>query len=727
MPDARTPPARPLPPPGPAAAARTGPATATQALAEGLAERLTRWAEDLGASAADAALAGRAGRALSLATSEGHVCLDLDELAEPGRDGAAWRRALLASGTVGTPEDPGARPLVLDEDGRLYLHRDHALERRLAEALARRAFAPPLVTAAAPAAHDLSTAPLSTAPDWQAVAAAMALRNRLTVVSGGPGTGKTTAVVRLLGLLLTREPDARIALAAPTGKAAARMAEALRQRAHTLPPAIREKLPRQASTLHRLLGLRPAGRGGPGGPRPSTVAPLSVDLLVIDEASMLDLALAARVLDALPPDARLVLLGDQDQLAAVESGAVFAELSADPRLSPAGRAALAAACGLAPQALQPPGARAPGVLRDCVVWFDRNHRFAADSPIGRLARQIRVGDAVGALDSLGVRLLGPAPDVRPAEPVAAGPGPAAPTGDRLGAASAGSGPAGAAHAATADPARQALHWRDDDGPSLAPVHLAELAQGFAPYLGAVRAALRPASDAGAAALDAEALLRAFDQRRVLCALRVGPRGATALDRWLDARARAALVPRGTAFARDAADGRGAPAGDDGMAGAWYPGRPVMVLRNDPLLGLFNGDIGIAWPMARPADAARQAAAGDAPADEGPPAYAVWFADPEAGVRAVPTVRLPEHTGAWALTIHQSQGSEFDAVDVVLPPGPHRVLTRELLYTAVTRARHAVRLFGSAEAVDRAVQSPTRRRSGLRARLQAWARAHGHGG
>ena len=626
-------PTTPSRPPGAAAAPRVDPA---ELLADGFARQARRWSLAQGADATTAALAARAAHALSLATSKGHVCIELDQLATDARaaDVAAWRTALQASGIVGTPAAPGAFPLLLDAGDRLYLQRDFQRERRLAERIVAALRRPPHPLAAGVSPPSPSTPPGEV--DAAALASALALRGRLTIVSGGPGTGKTTAVVRLLGQLLALHPDCRIALAAPTGKAAARMSEAIRQRAADLPPHLRLRLPAAASTLHRLLGVSPAARGGPGeGFLHHAGRPLPIDLLVIDEASMLDLALAVRVLEAVPPDARIVLLGDQDQLAAVESGAVFAELSADPGLSPACLADLARACAVEPALIEPPAPRAASGLRDAVVWFQRNHRFAADSGIGRLARDIRRGDVAAALDGLG-----------------------AATGD-------------------APP----LRWLRDAHPAPAEATQARLADGYAPYVAALQA-----HAAGQA--DPAAVIAAWDRYRVLCALRAGPRGVAAMNRRLTAWARAQL----------------GPAIDTDPRSPWYPGRPVMVLRNDPLLRLFNGDVGIALPR------------------EGG-GLEVWFGDGAEGLRAVAPVRLPEHDDAWAMTVHQSQGSEFDAVGVLLPAEPHRVLSRELLYTAVTRARRQVTLAGSAAVLAAAIAAPTRRRSGLTARLrEALARA-----
>ena len=735
----RTAAGRPQGEPGSAAAAPRLPADeATRALAEGLAAHVAQWARALGADAAAQRAAAAAAHALSLATSQGHVCLPLDELGawpgppasrsapEAATGAGALRAALLRSRVVATWPAAGrqALPLVLDGDGRLYLHRHFELERRLALRLARAAAAG-AATTPGPAAlrrlRELFPPPAAgAAPDRQALAVALALRRPLVVVSGGPGTGKTTTLVALLSCLLADRPDLRVALAAPTGKAAARMTQALAERTAGWPPEWQAVLPRQAGTVHRLLGARPQGPW-----RHHAGHPLPLDLLVVDEASMLDLALATRLLCAVPEGARIVLLGDKDQLAAVEAGAVFAEIGADPRLGGPLRAALAADLGLPPQALQElqemqqpqdaapplpgsaaaqpagaaaeslpgdaaglaaedqvataaagPGAasaaaagaaqRAAPALPDACVWFTRNHRFAAGSGIGRLALAVRDGQAGAALQAL----------------------------------------------RSADPA---LRWRPDAAAQPAAATWAALEQGHEPYaqaVGAWLAGARPRSAApqapGAAAAataagagSPAALFAALDGLRVLCPLREGPRGVAAADARLAAWLRRRLA------AQDL---------DTGPAGSpWFPGRPVMVLRNDAALGVSNGDVGIALPD--------PAAAGAAGASD-PAALLVWFPDGRGGWRRIAPARLPPHQGGFALTVHKAQGSEFGAVALLLPQRAAPVLTRELVYTAVTRARRHVLVVGGAEVLAAAIATPTRRRSGLAARLRELAATAG---
>jgi exodeoxyribonuclease V alpha subunit len=347
--------------------------------------------------AGDAVLAAAA--LCCAALGNGDVCLSLPRLAGtapwPEHDFrlpalAVWTAELQASALVGAPGD--FAPLILDGE-RLYLARYHAYEVQLATQLLRRAALNPAVDETR---LGESLARLfafnQQQPDWQRIAAAQAVRRQVTVISGGPGTGKTTTVVRLLAALLEQPGGERLAigLAAPTGKAAARMAEAIRKAKADLPLAadLKELLPEEARTLHRLLGSRgdsPAVRHHAGNP-------LALDVLVVDEASMVDLALMAKLLDALPPQARLILLGDKDQLCAVEAGAVFAELCEGRGFDARAARQIEQLTGQQIAVSQP-----TSQLGDAVVLLSHSHRFAGDSGIGELARRINAGDAPGTL------------------------------------------------------------------------------------------------------------------------------------------------------------------------------------------------------------------------------------------------------------------------------------------------------------------------------------------
>lgn len=350
---------------------------------------------------------------LCMALDKGDVCLPLARLAgqRPWPDHgfslpplAEWQAQLEASPLVGGDGD--FTPLIL-EHGRLYLARYQAYERQLAEQLLQRAADLPEVDEARLsesltrlfAFNSLSQAGQQQ-PDWQRLAAAQAVRRKLAVISGGPGTGKTTTVVRLLAALL-EQPGCEhpggaplaIGLAAPTGKAAARMAEAIRNAKAELPvsEAIKAALPDEALTLHRLLG----SRGDSPQVRHHAANPLALDVLVVDEASMVDLALMAKLLDALPPTARLILLGDKDQLCAVEAGAVFAELCDGRGFDAQAANELQRITGQ-----QVPVSQPNSQLGDAVVLLTHSHRFAGDSGIGELARRINGGDVSGTLNLL---------------------------------------------------------------------------------------------------------------------------------------------------------------------------------------------------------------------------------------------------------------------------------------------------------------------------------------
>ncbi|MCU9958498.1 AAA family ATPase, partial [Burkholderia sp. BKH01] len=700
--------------------------------------------------------AARAAFATSRATAGGHVCVALGALAqryeEPLDD---IRAALAASGVVafGTLARGDERPLIVDRHDHLYLSRYFDYERRLAEALVAQAGVAVPDDGLSPDRLRDNLAryfgPATGEVDWQRVAAIVALTGRVTIVSGGPGTGKTTTVVGVLACLLDAHPGLRIALAAPTGKAAQRMQEALHARAGDLPPELAARLPDTSYTLHRLLG-----GGGAAGFRHHRDNPLPYDLIVVDEASMIDVALAAHLLDALAPGARLVLLGDKDQLAAVEAGAVFAELSARPAFTAAARTRIAQALGVdeaafvaalpvpdeaaaAVPAANPVSAAAPAQAEasasvSAAASRKRASRPRADARQASLFDDEPRDDAVAAADVAPPPSAGPAltdagdtgdaggasawieadelawldavelppfdagdaalasvMSPLPGEATPATPAPApladcvvwlernyrfgldSPIG-RLSLAIRRGDVQAALDALPADDAA-AASFHDDAGESLASSTVERLARRFGAYLDALRDAL------AAPVPDPLPLFDALNRFRILCATRSGSRGAEHVNALVAAHVRhAARVPLA-------------------VGAHWFTGRPIMVTRNDYALGLFNGDIGIALPDAHGV-------------------LRVWFRRADGTARAVSPAALPPHETAFALTVHKSQGSEFDEAALVLPASFGRVLTRELVYTAVTRARTRVQVIGPRRVLAQAVATRTQRDSGLAARV-----------
>ena len=695
------------------------PADFATALAVGFARRIGMLAERLGAESSSIRWARRAAFAASRATQAGHVCLPLARLAHRyGATLAEVRAALAASGVVsdGDDEADALRPLVVDRAARLYLARYFDYERRLAASIVAHAGG-----AIAPFDEDALAARLARyfGPargdeiDWQRAAAALALGGRLTVVSGGPGTGKTTTVVGMLACLVDMDPTLSIALAAPTGKAAQRMQEALAARAATLPPGIGERLPARAQTLHRLLGVAQGLR-----PRYRRDNPLPCDVLVVDEASMIDVAMAAQLFDALAPQTRLILLGDKDQLAAVEAGAVFAELSATPTFSEAGIAGIARATGMdvasvrrALPTARPsdedsaagwPEAERSALLLDDDAFLSRDDELALDwaaptehptdlyldfdaHPAAAQAELTESTEPTQARDAAHASTPDRPPLVdcvvwlernyrfgldSPVGQLSL----AIRRGDVAGALAslslAEAPVAGARAAATLD---------EDGGPTLAARTVERLVQGFERYISALGNALEQASP------DPEPLFEALNAYRILCATRVGARGVDALNTLMAVHVRrAARVPL-------------AP------GATWFAGRPIMIVRNDYAQGLFNGDIGVTLP------------------GEGG-ALRVYFRAADGGLRAVSPAALPPSDTAFALTVHKSQGSEFDEAALVLPASTGRVLSRELIYTAVTRARVSVRIVGARAVLADAIAAPGARDSGLAARMAEAMRA-----
>lgn len=561
---------------------------------------------------------GRGDICLDLATAAGTV-LSWGNSSKIGRlplpPLETWAAALRTSKVVGSPGE--FTPLVLDAVGRLYLHRYWQYEHELAEAVKARLVAPTNQLDEARLRDGLNRLFAPAPPgqvDWQKVAAVAALRKHFCIISGGPGTGKTRTVVLLLALLLQQSVGKRlrIAVAAPTGKAAARLAESIQTVKASLncDESIKAALPTEARTIHRLLGVR---EGSPYF-RHDATNPLAVDVVVVDEASMVDLALLAKLFAAIPKKACVILIGDKDQLASVEAGAVLGDLclpSQVNRFTPEFAAGFAELTG---ETL--PAESLSSSAMNSVVHLRRNYRFGEQSGLRRLSDAVNAGEADGAVTLL--RELS---------------------------------------------ATDGLTWCE--GP--APTHLREALHEQ--VLDGFRAALETVEPAEA--------LRRLNRFRVLCAVRHGPWGIVRMNRFVEEIL--------------ASEGLIRPVPGE----ANYRGRPVLVTRNDYELRLFNGDVGL---MLESDDGSGQR---------------VCFAGEEDALRWLAPARLPEHETVFAMTVHKSQGSEFERVLLVLPDADSPVLTRELLYTGLTRARTHVELWASEAAVRRAVATSVRRASGLR--------------
>ena len=562
-------------------------------------------------------------------TRQGHVCLDLSSIegkellqGENGIDPVVcpelntWRKQLRETAVVGNPGE--YKPLILDDRSRLYLFRYWEYQEKLADSIRRRIHDTGVDIGIGLLKEELiQFFPFNEKEEinWQRVAAFTALTKQFCVISGGPGTGKTSIVATILALLLKQaEPERlRIALIAPTGKAAAKLQEAIRSMKTKLacPNSIKEAIPEEASTIHRMLGSIPDSPYF----RHNAKNTLPVDVVVVDEASMVDLALMSKLIQALPLQARIILLGDKDQLASVEAGAVLGDIC-DTGTEHSFSQDFCKNCKeVTGYTIHTQQNGAPeSEIRDCIIQLEKNYRFGSDSGIGAVSYAVNTGDGDRAIQRMKSGVYGD------------------------------------------------ITWKNLPHPNDLPqVIKAPIIQGYGDFL---------------RARDPFEVFQVFERFRILCALREGPFGVAALN----IVAEKILKEEGLINP----DRR------------WYPGRPVLITRNDYTLRLFNGDMGIVLPDPSVNNELR-----------------VFFQAPDGTVKKFHPFRLPEHETVYAMTVHKSQGSEFDKVLLVLPDRESPVLTRELIYTSVTRAKKSVEIWGNETVFRTAVSRYIERTSGLR--------------
>ncbi|MDT8371684.1 MAG: exodeoxyribonuclease V subunit alpha [Gammaproteobacteria bacterium] len=529
---------------------------------------------------------------VSDAVSQGHVCLNLQQASEMYQgvsdvlpEITEWQTRLKNSAVVGA--DNEYRPLILTENGLVYLYRYWQDERHVAKAIKQRSQTT-LAIDSEQLKQDFSGWNSSTdGIDWQKVAVIMALSKQFCVISGGPGTGKTTIVLRIIQSLLKQSHPPRIALAAPTGKAAARLQQSIGN-------SDSDRL--QAKTLHRLLGISAQFEQG----RYDAERPLPFDVVIVDEASMIDISLMAKLLHALAPSTRLVLLGDSQQLASVESGAVLANLCEHAMTFSQQFADKVKTISGIELKIEPSTQTS---LSDSVVTLQQSYRFAGDSDIGRLAQAIQAARADDVIELI------------------------------------------------SNSTETVWHQQPD---------LTVLIAGYHAYFDLIKTAKIPLE-----------CIKAFDGYRVLCALKQGPYSVVSVNQLIEQN----LARHGWRSQQD-----------------FYHGRPIMISQNDYRQQLFNGDTGLILK------------------DDSGDLRACFLIDNT--LRWVDLSRLPAHETAYAMTIHKSQGSEFDAISVLLPDQDNSMLNRELLYTAITRAKKQLMIVANEAILRKTISTQHQRESGL---------------
>lgn len=562
---------------------------------------------------------------VSSQTREGHICLDLTELQDDaflsekfGEDMEHLKipsppemvAALKSCSVVG---QPGAfRPLILDEKNRLYLNRYWEYQEKLTQFIKSRVASTGRNELRPELRKRLNAYfPEETVGEinWQKIAAVTALMKKFCVITGGPGTGKTYTVAKILALLLEPfgAPDkCRITLSAPTGKAAVRLQDSIKNVIHSLdcPESVKAAIPREAATIHRVLGYKSHS--------PyfyhNAQNRLEVDIMIVDEASMVDLALMSKLVQALPDEAKLILLGDNNQLASVEAGAVLGDICDTGQMHHfSGEFAQTLETVNRKTLPMSNESETESGIRDCIVQLHKSYRFESQKGIGALSRAVNAGDGAGALEIL--------------------------TG---------------------------AGFTDVEWHSLGSGNIMEkILAGFHNYTDTV---------------DPETIFARFENFRILCAVRQGPYGVNTVNSEIERYVKRRLkIPQSE---------------------VWYATQPILITQNDYSLQLFNGDIGIILP--------------DTEAGE----LLAHFRSGDGSIRKIRPFRLPEHETAYAMTVHKSQGSEFQNVLLLLPNKDARILTRELIYTAITRAIEKVEIWGDQAIFRTAVARRIRRTSGL---------------
>ena len=572
---------------------------------------------------------------VSHTTAGGNICLNLETTSGNLLSGTqedrkpiecpkldAWLQKLKTHPAVGRPGEKC--PLILDPKNRFYLYRYWDYENTLSNSIKKRIrknIAGLDLQRLKNSLDRLFPKSNQSGVNWQKIAAAVASSRHFSVITGGPGTGKTFAVTKILALLLEQVPEKmlQIYLAAPTGKAAARLKESLEHAKGRMncDDAVKARIPTDVFTIHRM--LKPI-KGSPYF-RYDRDNLLMADVVVVDEASMVDLALMAKLLQAVPQNARLILIGDKDQLASVEAGSVLGDICDREVMHGFSVSFMDRVKELTGEDLDQmiPASGEGSGLQDSIVVLQKSYRFGAKSGIGGLSRAVNRADADMAFAILD------------------------------------------------DSDEKSIDWQQlKANQDLIETLSQQIVSGYQSYL----KTRDPA--------DALQRLRRF---KILCALNIGPLGVQAINKLAEQ-----VLSRQNLIQLDRIPGN-----------PWYAGRPVLITRNNYQLGLFNGDIGITMPAA----------------EAGGKELFVYFPEVTGGVRRFQINQLPEHETVYAMTVHKSQGSEFDEVLFILPDKDFSILTRELIYTALTRARKKIRIWGNHSIIRNAIARKIERTSGLR--------------